>query len=60
MYRNCPEHPDIDRTLRTGHPSPLDWDEFERWHLMGHCYDGEGVYDEDDNYDYREEEEVYD
>lgn len=36
MYRNCPEHPDIDRTLRTGYPrSWFDEDEYDDFGLTG-------------------------
>ena len=55
MYRNCPEHPDIDRALRTGYPTLSDWEERMERHLMGHCYDGEGTYEEE--YDFCSEEE---
>lgn len=47
MYRNCPEHPDIARALRTGWPRS--WYELYERHLMGHSYDGVDV--SEDEYD---------
>lgn len=52
------EHPEITRAERTGYPS---WYDLYDRHLMGHSYEGEGVYDEDfDHQAEIDEEEVFD
>ena len=54
MYRNCPEHPDIECASRTGYPRS--WDELYERHLMGHCYEVDDICEDDDD----GEEEDYD